>query len=97
MTQYHDTEEKLSVVFDARLDSLHCSTLEPELTEKLKNISKPVEFDLNQVEFVASAFLRICLASCQKVGVEKFSIVHISPNVKKVFKIAGMDSLVQME
>jgi anti-anti-sigma regulatory factor len=43
------------------------------------------------VEFVSSAFLRICLVVFKKVGAGRFSIVHVSPWVKKVFKIAGFD------
>ena len=97
MTQFNETEDKLSVVFESRLDSFQCSKLDAELSEKLAEVQKPVEFDLSQVDFVASSFLRICLSSCQKVGPDKFSIVHINPNVKKVFKIAGLDSMVKMD
>jgi anti-anti-sigma factor len=97
MTQFNLTDDKLCVVFESRLDSFNCSKVESDLMKQIAETEKPIEFDLKEVEFVASSFLRICLSSFQKVGVDRFSIINMSPNVKKVFKIAGMDSLLTME
>jgi anti-anti-sigma factor len=53
-----------------------------------------VVFDLAGVDFVASAFLRLCLMVQQKAAGHQLTLVNVSPPIKKVFKIAGLDKLV---
>jgi len=46
---------------------------------------------MQDVDYVASAFLRMCLKVVKEVGPRNFSVINVHPNVKKVFKIAGFD------
>jgi anti-anti-sigma regulatory factor len=66
--------------------------MEAELLEKVKSTKcAKVTFDLKHVDYVASAFIRICLATAERVKHENFSIINTTPFIKKVFKVAGID------
>ena len=53
-------------------------------------------FDLKGVDYVASAFLRICLSVYKQVGPERFSMVNVHPFVKKVLMIANLADLMKV-
>jgi len=89
--------ENLVCRFPHHLDTAACTTLGHEVLGKLEHFDNNVVFDLSQVEYVSSAFLRICLMALKKVGAEKFSIVNVTPLVKKVFKITGFDQAMKIE
>ncbi len=50
----------------------------------------PIVFDLASVTFVASSFLRVVLTVNRAKARDGFSIINIQPDVKKVFKMAGL-------
>jgi len=86
------TEEKnLVCTFGVRMDTTKCQEIEAELLNKVVETKIPVIFDLEEVDYVSSAFLRLCLRIAKEVGTGNFSIINVHPNVKKVFKIAGFD------
>lgn len=55
-----------------------------------------IVFDMSAVEYVSSAFLRICVVLAKTVGKENFSIERTSPTVNKIFKMAGFDDLLNV-
>lgn len=64
----------------------------PDTPEQL--LSGPrLHFDLAEVDYIASAFIHICVQHAKIAGPGKFSIVNCQPFVKKTLKIAGFDSL----
>jgi anti-anti-sigma factor len=50
-----------------------------------------IRFDLKEVDYIASAFIRTCLATSRRSDPGNFSIINASPMVKKTFIIAGLD------
>jgi len=74
------------------------------LTEKIEVYTNSVEvpgklmvfFDLKNVTFIASAFIRTCLAISRQVDAENFRIINASPVIKKTFKIAGLDEMLHV-
>lgn len=96
MVQYNlerdiTNEPKLICAFTERLDTASCLEIEEELVSKVRESKAPVVFNLQDVDYVASAFLRMCLKIAKEVGTGNFSVINVHPNVKKVFKIAGFD------
>jgi len=77
-----------------RLDTIASQELEPEI-EALEPGEKGLVFDFSNVEYISSTFLRICLKSFKVLGSERFWITNPSPDIKKVFKIAGLEKLVR--
>ncbi len=91
MINYNLTEEKLVSTFSGKIDSVACSKFESELIKKITEAEKPVVFDLAKVDYIASSFLRICIYVPKLIGTENFSIINVTPHVKKVFKLVGFD------
>ena len=52
-----------------------------------------IAFDLAGVDFISSAFLRLCLQAAKTSGGGAFRIVGVSPAVKKLFVVAGLEHL----
>jgi anti-anti-sigma factor len=55
-----------------------------------------IVFDLGGVDYVASSFLRLSLIAAKGVTKGNFSIINTDPQVLKVFKIAGLSSLLNV-
>ncbi len=51
-----------------------------------------IVFDLAEADFLGSVFLRLCLQASRK-GASSFRIVRVSPTLKKLFVMAGLDAL----
>lgn len=79
--------------FSGRMDALTAQELEDSLVELAKCINTKVIFDIEDVTFVASAFLRVCLVIAKIKGQDGFGVINPCPNTMKVFMISGLDSL----
>jgi anti-anti-sigma factor len=53
-------------------------------------------FDLQEVEYVSSSFIRICVSVAKEAGKGHFSIINCQPFVKKTFKISGLDEVLNV-
>lgn len=97
MVEIREEEGKIMCVFSGRMDTVNTGEVEKELAEKLVPKEQSVEFKLDEVDYVASSFLRLCLKYAKAGGKTRFKITGVSPNVKKVFKIAGFDKIMTIE
>ena len=86
---YKREDDKMKFVFDGRMDTIKCMNAEKEVIESIQE-SDIVVFDLKNVDYIASSFLRLCGRASNTVKPGSFSIVNVTPPVKKVFKIAGL-------
>ena len=84
----------LHIPLSGRLDTARCATLGDSLLASIRQTGKPVVFDLDHVDFVASSFLRLCILAAQSVGAGQVSLRNASPSIKRVFKIAGLDGYI---
>jgi len=82
---------RLTCYFSKRLDTEVCRNLTPLIDARLAEWTGDVCFDLDQVEYVSSGYLRLCMDTYKKVGSDHFSVIHVSPMIKKVYKVAGFD------
>lgn len=85
----------LVCTFVGRLDTQACAAVEAQLLAKVREANQPVVFSLAGVDYVASMFLRLCLQVTREVGAAHFGIVDAQPAVKKVFKVAGLGSMIR--
>jgi anti-anti-sigma factor len=91
MVNYNLTDDKLICTFSGILNSAECQIWSEELILKIRQAEKPIAFDMKDVEYIASSFLRICIHVPKSIGTENFSLINVSPHVKKVFKLSGFD------
>jgi anti-anti-sigma factor len=93
--------QRIVFKFDGKLDTLACQGLNDEINRQWESLKtnaatgattpSEIVFDLEQVTFVSSAFIRLCNVSAQKVEPGKFSIINCDPLIKKTFKISGLE------
>jgi anti-anti-sigma factor len=96
----------LTCVFKGRLDTVLCSQLSQELEAKFTSLLEKENpdnmldfgliFDLKEVSFISSSFIRLCVAGKKKVKDGSFSIINPDPFIKKTFKIAGLDDILNL-
>jgi|PlaIllAssembly_1097288.scaffolds.fasta_scaffold345561_2 anti-anti-sigma factor len=82
---------RMTCTFPERMDTLACEKYQAQIDQQVTQAPMPVTFDMNGVAYVASSFLRICLKTAQALAKGQFELVNVGPEVKKVFKIAGLD------
>jgi anti-anti-sigma regulatory factor len=96
---YKDVDNTLLCVLNGRYGADENDPFARMLSEKIENCRTVIAgsgelnvcFDLKTVTFVASAFIRTCLATSRHIAPGKFSIINSSPMIKKTFVIAGLD------
>ena len=95
---YNHHQNILNCKFNGKLDTELSmkiqKELEYEVDEKLQKEHTEtfrVIFDFKEVEFVTSAFIRLCILIAKKAEKENFSITGTNPFIKKTFKIAGLE------
>ncbi len=87
---------ELTIALEGRLDTNTSTDLESEL-QNLAGVSKLI-FDLEKLEYISSAGLRILL-SCQKKMNLKGSMVikNASSDIKEIFEITGFSDILTIE
>jgi len=55
-----------------------------------------ITFDLSGVDYISSSFLRLCISSTRGIEQANFSITNTDPEIMKVFKIAGLDGMLNV-
>jgi anti-anti-sigma factor len=96
MNQYIINNGVLECRFTGKLDTLSSQTIDAELKGKLNAEVKEVIFNLLQVDYLSSSFLRICLSTLHHIGKENLHVINVSPTVLKVFQIANLTEILQI-
>ena len=94
MVRFFMENGQLRCAFVGSLNTIKCLELEKELYARIREAKVPVVFDMQDVDFIASAFLRICLTVFKEVG-DHLAIINLQPAVRTVFKIAGFTDLIK--
>ncbi|MDR3198900.1 MAG: STAS domain-containing protein [Planctomycetaceae bacterium] len=97
-TEYDNT---LRCIFSGKLDTLTCSNLEDVLNKRIVSFLEKQDiacliFDLSEVDYVSSAFLRICLCYFRSAGKKNFRIENPTQEVRKVFQIFGFTEIMNI-
>jgi anti-anti-sigma factor len=103
---YDPRAKHLICKFSGRLDTLNCISLSEELQNKLQDLNQGqpdqdqleerIHFDMKDVTYISSSFIRICLNTFHQSKKGNFSIINSNPFLKKTFKIAGLDALLSV-
>ena len=91
--EVESSPQVLSVAFHGRLDSAGCAALNDALLAQSDQVEpgQHLRFDLAHSDFVASAFLRLCILAARRVGGARIELAHLTPLVREVFVMAGLD------
>ena len=95
MAQVVHEGNKVRIQFSGQLTFAACEAIDGEVDAALLKKPETVVFDLAEVTFIGSIFIRLCLKTFKKMGREHFCIVNVSPAVQRIFVMAGLDELVK--
>jgi anti-anti-sigma regulatory factor len=98
---FSEDDNTLHCLFSGRLDWTVCSEIERDLLQRVSNFKDNrgdvrLTFDLADVVYVSSAFLRICLICYKAVGKNCFSITNPSEDIYNVFRISGFAEIMNV-
>ena len=101
----------LTCAFSGRMDGTASEEGNRIIQEELKEIGEreadgtdqapalaglKIVFDLKEIDYVSSGFLRLCITLSREVEKGNFSVSNTSPFVKKIFKMAGLEEILNV-
>ncbi len=89
-------DQPLVIDLHGRMDTIACMAAEADILERVRSAHGPVTFDMKEVDYVSSMFLRLCLKVVQSAGADNLALTHVHPEIKKVFKIARLDTQIRI-
>ena len=89
--------EALTIALEGRLDTTTAPTLDDELKTALNGVSA-LTFDLEKLEYISSAGLRVLL-SAQKVMNKQGNMVvkNVSEEINEMFEVTGFVDILNIE
>ncbi|OPY89124.1 MAG: hypothetical protein A4E73_03202 [Syntrophaceae bacterium PtaU1.Bin231] len=99
--QFEEATGTLLCKFTGRMDTVASGSATEQFNAEMEGLRGRAEalrivFDLAGVDFVASSFLRLSLIAAKVVAKGNFSIVGADPQILRVYKIAGLSSLLNV-
>ena len=95
--QYKTDNGYLTCSFSGRLDTGVADVIENDLIDKIMMTGLPVKFDFIDVEFVSSAFLRICIKAARVAPDMKINIINALQSIKEVYDMTGLARIFNFE
>jgi len=87
-------DDQIICHLSGRLDTHGSLDLEPKIDE-ITHPEKVLVFDFTEVEYISSSFLRICIKKYKQLGTERFCVKNPTSDIKRVFKIAGLEKMIR--
>lgn len=89
--------DKLTVALQGRLDTVTSPQLEAELRASVNGV-KELTFDLEKLDYVSSAGLRVLLAA-QKVMNRQgnMKVLNVKPEIMEIFDVTGFVDILNID
>ena len=88
---------ELKIILEGRLDTTTAPQLEAELSNSIAGVTD-LKFDLEKLEYISSAGLRVLLSSQKKMNKQgKMVITNASSEVKEIFDVTGFSDILTIE
>ncbi len=97
IVSYIKKEDLLICQFDGRLDSVVSEIIEDDLLNHVLDASCATVFDFKNVDYVSSAFLRICVKAARITPSMKVDIINASPEIKEVYEMTGLERIFEFK
>ena len=89
--------DKLTIALEGRLDTTTSPQLEGELRTAVNGVTE-LTFDLEKLDYISSAGLRVLLAA-QKVMNSQgdMKVVNVKPEIMEIFEVTGFVDILNIE
>ena len=89
--------ESVSIVLEGRLDTTTAPDLETELKDVLKGATS-LAFDLEKLEYISSAGLRVLLAAQKVMNKQgEMKVTHVGETIMEIFGVTGFSDILTIE
>ena len=91
--------KKLKIIPEGRIDALTAPELERKLSNELDDTAEELVFNLENVEYLSTAGLRVFLACSQEMEARGGSIrvVHVNEVIMRVLTLTGFQDFLNIE
>lgn len=87
----------LKIILEGRLDTTTAPQLEEQLGAALAGVTE-LKFDLEKLEYISSAGLRVLLSSQKTMNKQgKMVITNTSAEIKEIFDVTGFSDILTIE
>lgn len=89
--------DALTIKLEGRLDANEATKLNAVIEEQTRDVNS-LTLDLEKLDYIASAGLRVLLAAHKKMrNAGGMKLVHVGSNVMEVFEITGFLEILEVE
>ncbi len=89
--------EELTVVLAGRLDTTTAPLLEEEFDRSLDSV-KTLVLDIEKLDYMSSAGLRVLLATQKRMMVQgSMKVVHVNETIMEIFDLTGFVNILTIE
>lgn len=90
-----ETDDRMEITFSGRMETVFITEQMDQLLAIINDYPNDVILNLAQVNYISSSFLRLCVSAAKTKAKanEKLTVINLQPEVKKVLKIAGLDTI----
>ena len=83
----------ITFALDGRLDTVTAPELEKEIKESLPGLTE-LTFDLEKLEYVSSAGLRVFLSAQKVMNAQgEMKVCHVNETVMEIFEVTGFSDI----
>ena len=89
---------ELTIYLDGRLDTTTSPKLEQELKDYLDDNTKKLVIDLEKLEYMSSAGLRVLLQAQKRMNKQGEMVVrNVNDTIKDIFEVTGFSDILTVE
>lgn len=98
-SNYKDDSDSWIVELAGELDVSCANDLKDELESNIEEKFSDVKVDMSNLQYIDSTGIGVIVGAMKKLrsGKKDITIVEAKENVKKIFKITGLDQIIRME
>ena len=94
----NETNEKITMLIDGRLDKISSPILEEEMNKQLEK-KKDIVIDFKNLEYISSAGLRVLIASekqLKEIG-KTLEIINVNDDVMSILNVTGFTYILNIK
>lgn len=98
MTISKETEAaKLIIHLEGRLDAATAPQLEKEVNASINGV-RELEFDLEKLEYISSAGLRVILSAQKTMNKQgSMTVTHVNETIMEIFEVTGFSDILTIQ
>ena len=98
-SKYRDDSNRWVVELSGELDVSCADDLKKELDSNIEKKFSDVKVDMSNLQYIDSTGIGVIVGAMKKLksGDKDITILEAKDNVKKIFKITGLDQIIRME